>query len=104
MFIPLWVLPSSFLALSVGAFFVQFGVQGAWGVVRICVLRCERGLCILQNIFADPNPTCRDVTTSLQGNIPGCRLPAWKRRSSGYHAKVVANVFPVDGIISIGTN
>ncbi len=31
-FIPLWILPSSFSALSAGAFFLQFGVQGAWGV------------------------------------------------------------------------
>lgn len=32
-FIPLWILPSSFGALSAGAFWIQFGVQGAWGVV-----------------------------------------------------------------------
>ncbi|KAG1721757.1 major facilitator superfamily domain-containing protein [Suillus lakei] len=30
-FIPLWVLPSSFSALSAGAFCIQVGVQGAWG-------------------------------------------------------------------------
>ncbi|KAG2753185.1 MFS general substrate transporter [Suillus brevipes Sb2] len=34
-FIPLWVLPSSFSALSAGAFCVQLGVQGAWGVIPI---------------------------------------------------------------------
>ncbi|KAH8992587.1 MFS general substrate transporter [Lactarius hatsudake] len=34
-FIPLWILPSSFSALSAGAFCVQFGVQGAWGVIPI---------------------------------------------------------------------
>lgn len=32
-FIPLWILPSSFAGLSAGAFCIQFGVQGAWGVV-----------------------------------------------------------------------
>lgn len=32
-FIPLWILPSSFPGLSAGAFFIQVGVQGAWGVV-----------------------------------------------------------------------
>jgi hypothetical protein len=32
-FIPLWILPSKFGPLSAGAFFIQFGVQGAWGVV-----------------------------------------------------------------------
>ena len=34
-FIPLWILPTSFSALSAGAFCIQFGVQGAWGVVRV---------------------------------------------------------------------
>ncbi|KAG1727825.1 carboxylic acid transporter protein [Suillus lakei] len=34
-FIPLWVLPSSFSALSAGAFCMQIGVQGAWGVIPI---------------------------------------------------------------------
>ena len=33
-FIPLWILPSTFGALAAGAFCIQFGVQGAWGVVR----------------------------------------------------------------------
>ncbi|KAJ9091933.1 hypothetical protein QFC21_007046 [Naganishia friedmannii] len=34
-FIPLWIIPSTFGPLSAGAFFVQFGVQGAWGCVPI---------------------------------------------------------------------
>nr|GAT50182.1 MFS general substrate transporter [Mycena chlorophos] len=34
-FIPLWILPSSFGALAAGAFCVQFGVEGAWGVIPI---------------------------------------------------------------------
>ncbi len=34
-FIPLWILPSSFGGLSAGAFWLQFGVQGAWGVIPI---------------------------------------------------------------------
>ncbi|KAK4687269.1 MFS transporter, SHS family, lactate transporter, partial [Tremellales sp. Uapishka_1] len=33
--IPLWILPSSFGGLSAGGFFVQSGVQGAWGVIPI---------------------------------------------------------------------
>jgi len=33
--IPLWILPSSFGGLSAGGFFIQSGVQGAWGVVPI---------------------------------------------------------------------
>ena len=34
-FLPLWLLPTSFGGLAAGAFFVQFGVQGAWGVVPV---------------------------------------------------------------------
>jgi SHS family lactate transporter-like MFS transporter len=34
-FIPLWILPTGFGALSAGAFCIQFGVQGAWGVIPI---------------------------------------------------------------------
>lgn len=34
-FIPLWVIPTSFSALVAGAFFIQFCVQGAWGVIPI---------------------------------------------------------------------
>jgi len=33
--IPLWILPDSFGSLSTGAFFVQTGVQGAWGVIPV---------------------------------------------------------------------
>ncbi|PWZ02074.1 MFS general substrate transporter [Testicularia cyperi] len=33
--IPAWILPNSFGALAAGAFFLQFGVQGAWGVVPV---------------------------------------------------------------------
>ncbi|GJJ13447.1 hypothetical protein Clacol_007701 [Clathrus columnatus] len=34
-FIPLWILPSTFPGLAAGAFFIQVGVQGAWGVIPI---------------------------------------------------------------------
>lgn len=33
--IPAWILPNSFSGLAAGAFWIQFGVQGAWGVVPI---------------------------------------------------------------------
>jgi SHS family lactate transporter-like MFS transporter len=33
--IPLWILPDSFGGLAAGGFFIQSGVQGAWGVVPI---------------------------------------------------------------------
>ncbi|WWC86814.1 uncharacterized protein L201_001693 [Kwoniella dendrophila CBS 6074] len=34
-FLPLWILPKTFGGLAAGGFFVQAGVQGAWGVVPI---------------------------------------------------------------------
>lgn len=34
-FIPLWILPGNFSGLSAGGFWMQFGVQGAWGIVPI---------------------------------------------------------------------
>ena len=34
-FIPLWIIPDGFSALAAGAFCIQFGVQGAWGVVSV---------------------------------------------------------------------
>ncbi|KAF8588586.1 MFS general substrate transporter [Ramaria rubella] len=34
-FIPLWILPTKFPGLAAGAFFIQIGVQGAWGVIPI---------------------------------------------------------------------
>ncbi|GAA5925137.1 monocarboxylate/H+ symporter [Sporobolomyces koalae] len=34
-FIPLWYLPNSFGPLAAGAFCMQFGVQGAWGVIPV---------------------------------------------------------------------
>ncbi|WFD22149.1 hypothetical protein MEQU1_000811 [Malassezia equina] len=33
--VPAWILPNSYSGLAAGAFFVQFGVQGSWGVVPI---------------------------------------------------------------------
>lgn len=33
--VPAWILPNSYSGLAAGAFFIQFGVQGAWGVVPI---------------------------------------------------------------------
>lgn len=43
-FIPLWILPNTFSGLSAGAFCIQFGVQGAWGVVSqlVALLLCAR--------------------------------------------------------------
>lgn len=34
-FIPLWILPNNFGGLAAGGFWMQFGVQGAWGIVPV---------------------------------------------------------------------
>ncbi len=47
-FIPLWMLPSTLVTLCVGVFLVQFGVQGATGVVPIWLAELSPpGLCAL---------------------------------------------------------
>ncbi|KAI7963341.1 hypothetical protein MJO29_003768 [Puccinia striiformis f. sp. tritici] len=45
-FIPLWILPTSFSGLACGAFFLQFGVQGAWGVVPIYLSEIAPPACL----------------------------------------------------------
>lgn len=53
--IPLWILPTSFGALSAGAFFLQFAAQGSGGVVSdTCLLFC---LHFILMIFAIPQWT-----------------------------------------------
>lgn len=34
-FIPLWLVPSGYAALTIGATLLQFGVQGCWGVIPV---------------------------------------------------------------------
>jgi len=74
-FIPLWILPSSFSALSAGAFCVQFGVQGAWGVVRIPVFNFLVTHSDGQVLSIDPYPARRDVSSRLQSYLPWRCLP-----------------------------
>ena len=86
-FIPLWILPSSFGALAAGAFCIQFGVQGAWGVVSL-----DPYWSLLEDTDArgtDPYPTRGDVATCFPCNIPRRCLPGWKRKFNarqGIHA------------------
>jgi len=90
-FIPLWILPSSFAGLSAGAFFIQFGVQGAWGVVRIFfssffssspsrfVFTFRFTFRSTLNDTLDPNPTSRNVASRIQSYVPWCGLSNRKR-------------------------
>lgn len=39
-FIPLWIIPNDWSSLTAGAFFVQVGVQGAWGIIPIYLNEC----------------------------------------------------------------
>ena len=74
-FIPLWILPSSFGGLAAGAFLIQFGVQGAWGVVRAFSLYMLWYW--LPDSLIDSHPTRRDVTTCFPRLLPWCRISAW---------------------------
>lgn len=72
-FIPLWLLPNSFGGLAAGAFFVQFGVQGAWGVVPI-YRSSALTLCRAARLYTDSE--CSFIVTELspvafRGVFPG---------------------------------
>lgn len=77
-FIPLWILPTSFSALAAGAFCVQFGVQGAWGVVcrHLHSMRHTPHFSV-----SDPHSVGGDVTTCLQSYLPRRCVPDWKCES-----------------------
>jgi hypothetical protein len=98
-FIPLWILPSTFSGLAAGAFCIQFGVQGAWGVVSSSALFVTTAfnLRMLRNL--DPNPACRDISPRIPCDLPRCGVPAWKRMF--FHAYVV---FLIAGSIDLLTS
>lgn len=81
-FIPLWILPTGFSALSAGAFCIQVGVQGAWGVVRCVPLS---SLQLLINVAAhliatiDSGTARRNITARIPRDIP------WRRVSDRKH-------------------
>jgi hypothetical protein len=69
-FIPLWVLPTKFGALSAGAFFLQFGVQGAWGIVSQIVQLVDPDLS--SSIVIGADSTGGIVTSVLSSNFSWC--------------------------------
>jgi hypothetical protein len=71
-FIPLWILPSTLSKLSAGVFCVQFGVQGALGVVSITF----PSLPVTFALSPDPYFPYRNVS----GRIP-CDL-SWRHVSA----------------------
>lgn len=73
-FIPLWILPTSFSALAAGAFCIQFSVQGAWGVVRRLVFIHYSISFNPSSTNADSHPTGGDVSTCVPSDFPWSRL------------------------------
>ena len=78
-FIPLCILPSSFSALSAGAFCIQFGVQGAWGVVRQFPFFSHHFSCMYQMLTAvkrmsDSHSSGGDVSTCIPSDFSWCCL------------------------------
>jgi hypothetical protein len=81
-FIPLWVLPTRFSALSAGAFFLQCGVQGAWGIVSQTVQSGDTDLSSAIVVGADS--TGRIVTSIVPCHFPWCCISAGKCEHSLY--------------------
>jgi hypothetical protein len=69
---------------------------------RTCSLTLVVNLTL--NIIVDPDSTGRDVTTSIQGDVPWCRLPARQRRLRGHYAMRIANILVVDDFFGISTD
>jgi len=85
-FIPLWILPNTFSGLALGAFFLQFGVQGAWGVVPIYLSEISP-------------PACLAIFTGLTyqlGNMISAASTQIEARASEQHRVIVNGVLVED--------
>jgi MFS transporter, SHS family, lactate transporter len=81
--IPLWAFSNSVVALSIGAFLIQFFVQGAWGVIPVHLNELSpdavRGTFPgftyqLGNLFASKNGTIQTTLAVSLGNNYGLAL------------------------------
>ena len=91
-FIPLWILPSTFSGLAAGAFCIQFGVQGAWGLVRL-ISKLDKFADLWYNYSLDSHPTRGDVTSSIPSYVSRCRIPIRQRIST--HSELQPRLKPV---------
>jgi len=82
-FIPLWILPSSFGGLSAGAFFIQVGVQGAWGVIPIFL--AELSPPAFRALFPGLSYQLGNMVSSASAQIEA---------TGGAHQKVLLNGVP----------
>lgn len=85
-FIPLWILPSTFSGLAAGAFFLQFGVQGAWGVVPIYLSEISP-------------PACMAIFTGLTyqlGNMISSASTQIEAKSGESHRVIIKGVSEID--------
>ena len=81
--VPLWVMPTNPALLAVGAFLMQFMVQGAWGVIPVHLNELSpdeaRGtfpglVYQLGNLFASVNATMQAGIAAHYGNNYGLAL------------------------------
>ena len=81
--IPLWVMPTNPILLAVGAFLMQFVVQGAWGVIPVHLNELSPGeargtfpglVYQLGNLFASVNATMQAGIAAHFGNNYGLAL------------------------------
>ena len=99
-FIPLWILPSTFSGLAAGAFCIQFGVQGAWGVVRL-ISKLESFADFWYISFLDSYPTRGDVTSGVPSYVPRCSIPTRQCLSANSVCRfTTTNFLYIDDIFS----
>lgn len=79
-FIPLWILPASFGGLAAGAFWIQFCVQGALGVVSL-----SSDVHIARNIASE-------CCVRFLYNLPSCRLRLFAQLSRVWYINWVMYV------------
>lgn len=75
-FIPLWLVPSSFGGLAAGAFFVQTGVQGAWGVIPIYL--SEISPPAFRAVFSGLSYQLGNAASSASSQIEATAGESWK--------------------------
>ncbi|KAF8320926.1 carboxylic acid transporter [Clavulina sp. PMI_390] len=96
-FIPLWIIPGTFSPLAAGAFCVQFGVQGAWGVIPIHL--AEMSPTAFRATFPGLMYQMGNMVSSASSQIESTGAAHLK---TTVHGKVVGNYAKVQGIL-LGT-
>jgi len=79
--IPLWILPNSFGGLAAGAFMVQVGVQGAWGVIPIYLNEISPPA--FRALFSGLSYQLGNAASSASSQIEATAGESWRTISRG---------------------